>query len=136
MSLWVRVENGQVTSCVDTPQTGDDWFPAVEVRPPLQPGWEYYGAHSFDLSKNPVEVVWPVLPVPLQDRKNSMKANVRAVFMQRATAVISAAIEPVGGDYDVSELERHKAEYEATVAAVDAANSHAELDNALHQAPV
>ena len=129
MSLWVKVENGQVTSCVDTPQTGDSWFPAVEVRPPLREGWEYYGAHSFDTSKNPVEIVWPVLPVILQDRKNSMKSRAKTVFMRRVTSVISAAIEPIGGTYDISELERHKAEYEAAVAAIDAADSHADLDN-------
>ena len=136
MSLWVRIENGQVTACVDTPQTGDNWFPAVEVRPPLRKGWEYYGAHFFDAAKNPVEIVWPILPVPLQDRKSSMKAQARQTFLTRANALVVAAIEPLGGDYDIPELERHKAEYEATVAAIDAATSHGELDDALHQAPV
>lgn len=136
MSLWVRIENGQVTACVDTPQTGDDWFQAIEIRPPLRKGREYYGAHFFDVVKNPVEIVWPVLPVPLQDRKNSMKVQARQTFLARVSSLAVAAIEPLGSDYDIPELERHKAEYEATVIAIDAATSHGELDNALHQAPV
>ena len=56
MSLWVRVESGQVVECVDSPRTGDNWFPTVEVRPTITPGHESYGAHWFDTSKNPVEV--------------------------------------------------------------------------------
>lgn len=62
MSLWVKIENGVVTACqADTPSNQTDWRQAVEVRPTLDSAKQHYGAHSFDLSKDPVEIVWPVV---------------------------------------------------------------------------
>ncbi len=56
----VRVQNGQVTDCWDTPapegQSG--WSAAVEITPDLTPNREILTTHHFDITKNPIEIVW------------------------------------------------------------------------------
>lgn len=80
MTLWLQVIDGVVKQCVDKEQVGDDWRPAIEVRPELIPGREQYTAHHFDLSKDPAQVVWGVREVPVEDHAMFRRERLRQAF--------------------------------------------------------
>jgi len=69
--LFVKIVNNEVTQVWDTqPPAGEaGWKSAIEVRPPIDSRTQQYTAHTFDLSKDPVEIVWGVesRPVPTGD---------------------------------------------------------------------
>ena len=59
--LFVKIVNNEVTQVWDTqPPAGESgWKSAIEVRPVLT-SRQQYTEHSFDLTKDPVEIVWGV----------------------------------------------------------------------------
>lgn len=81
MSKHIRVENGQVVECVDVIPNGStgDWREAIEIPPTLIPGRQIMGAHSFDLTKNPAEIVWSVIDLNVAERKSGLLNNLNAV---------------------------------------------------------
>ncbi len=74
MSKHIRVENGQVVECVDVIPDGStgDWREAIEIPPSLIKGRQIAGAHSFDLTKNPAEIIWSVIDITVEDRKSEL----------------------------------------------------------------
>lgn len=77
MSKHIRVENNEVVECLDyLPENAvGDWRDAVEIEPTLIDGRQIRGAHSFDLTKTPVEIVWSVIDLTIEDRKQMLIAN-------------------------------------------------------------
>ena len=81
MSLYVRIENGEVKDCWDTQPDGrEGWKSAIEVRPVITSHRQYYTGHTFDLTKDPVEIVYGVADVTVAERKESMKQQAQMVF--------------------------------------------------------
>lgn len=75
MEKFVRVnENGVVVECVDVmPENAQgDWRPAVNVVPTLIPFKQIMGTHTFDITKDPVEIVWSSIDLTLQERKDTI----------------------------------------------------------------
>jgi hypothetical protein len=128
MPFWVKVENEVVTQCWDTPPPAGDpaWRDAVEVRPAIVLGRQRYGQHSFDLTSDPVGIVWPVEEVSVEERKPGMIQQAR----QAPIALMSKMVDLVaaGGQADMSIVQFAQGQAEATVAAIKAANTHEELD--------
>lgn len=77
MSKHVRVENNQVVECLDyLPENASgDWRAAIEIEPNLIPGRQIVGSHSFDVAKDPVEIVWSVIDLSVEDRKHQILSN-------------------------------------------------------------
>ena len=124
MSLYVRIENGEVKDVWDTPPDGrEGWKNAVEVRPVITPYRQYYTGHTFDLTKDPVEIVYGVADVTVADRKEHMKQQAamafNIVFRQQAN-------DP--STYDPVALQAAKDSVEPKQAAIDACTTHDELD--------
>lgn len=74
MSKHIRVENNEVVECLDylpANATGD-WRDAIEIEPTLIVGRQIRGAHFFDLTKTPVEIVWSVIDLTIEDRKSML----------------------------------------------------------------
>ena len=84
MALYVRIQNNAVTDCWDTPPPAgqDGWKSAVEVRPAITAHRQGYTAHTFDLTKDPVQIVYGTYDIPVEDRKAGMKANASFSFQQ------------------------------------------------------
>lgn len=74
MSKHIRVENNEVVECLDylPNNASGDWRIAIEIQPSLITGRQIIGSHSFDLTKNPVEILWSVIDLSVQDRKDSL----------------------------------------------------------------
>ena len=124
MSLYVRIENGEVKDCWDTQPDGRaGWKNAIEVRPAITQHRQYYTGHTFDLTKDPVEIVYGVADVTVADRKEQMKQQAQMAFnmLFRQQAQDPSTYDPVA-------LQAAKDAVAPKQAAIDACTTHDELD--------
>lgn len=124
MSLYVRIENGEVKDCWDTPPDGrTGWKSAIEVKPTITAHRQYYTGHTFDLTKDPVEIVYGVADVAVADRKEQMKQNAQMAFnmLFRQQASDPSTYDPVA-------LQAAKDAVAPKQAAIDACTTHDQLD--------
>ena len=125
MALFVRIQNNLVTDCWDTPPPAgqDGWKSAVEVKPAITAHRQGYTAHTFDLTTDPVQIVYGTYDIPVADRKVGMKANASFSFQQ---VVQEQMRDPA--KYDPAAVAAAQAAIAPKVAAIEAATTHDELD--------
>ena len=125
MALYVRIQNNLVTDCWDTPPPAgqDGWKSAVEVRPAITAHRQGYTAHTFNLSTDPVQIVYGTYDIPVEDRKAGMKANASFSFQQ---VVQEQMRDPA--KYDPAAVAAAQAAIAPKVAAIEAATTHDQLD--------
>lgn len=126
MTFYVKVENNTVTQCWDTTPPANEaglWREAIEVRPEIIPHRQGYTQHTFDLTKTPVEIVWGVYDIEVDDRKAGMKANASFGYQQEMQRQMS---DPAA--YDPAALQAAKDAVVPKIAAIEAATTHDELD--------
>ena len=125
MALYVRIQNNAVTDCWDTPPPAgqDGWKSAVEVRPAITAHRQGYTAHTFDLSTDPVQIVYGTYDISVDDRKGGMKSNAGFEFQQ---VVNQQARNPE--TYDAAAIETARQAMVAKQAAIDACTTHDQLD--------
>ena len=94
MTHWIRVVDGVVTDCWDTPppEGQEGWREAIENRPAkTKPHWEQgYGAHYFDLSKDPAEIVWP-----LEDFSTENAAQYKADYLRQQNQNVQKQLDAI-----------------------------------------
>ena len=125
MALYVRIQNNAVTDCWDTPPPAgqDGWKSAVEVRPAITAHRQGYTAHTFDLTTDPVQIVYGTFDISVDDRKSGMKSNAQFTFQQ---VVNEQARNPL--TYDPAAVATAQAAMVARDAAIDACTTHDQLD--------
>lgn len=125
MSLYVRIVDGQVTDCWDTPppEGQEGWKSAVEVRPTIIAKRQGYTGHTFDITKDPVEIVYGTFDIAVDDRKEQMKQNAQSQFN---LLFMKQANNP--STYDPVSLQAAKDAIAPRQAAIDACTTHDELD--------
>jgi hypothetical protein len=127
MTHYVQVVGNEVKQVWDTPPAegvgNNGWKNAVEVRPAITAHRQGYTAHRFDLTTDPVQIIWDTYDIPVADRKAGMIANANMGFqmeMQRQ------AMNPA--NYDPAALAAAQAAIAPKVAAINAATTHDDLD--------
>ena len=127
MALYVRIVNDQVKDCWDTlPAEGvgnNGWKNAIEIRPTIIPNRQGYTAHTFDLSKDPVEIVYGTFDISVDDRKAGMRSNAGFEFQQ---VVNQQARNPE--TFDAQAIETARQAMITKQAAIDACTTHDQLD--------
>jgi hypothetical protein len=127
MSLYVRIVDGAVKDCWDTPPAegvgNNGWKNAIEVRPNITANRQGYTAHTFDLSKDPVEIVYGTFDISVDDRKAGMKSNAQFAFQQ---VMNEQARNPL--TYDQAAMNTANQTMIAKNAAIDACTTHDQLD--------
>jgi hypothetical protein len=124
MSLYVRIVDGVVTDCWDTaPDNRPGWKDAIEVKPAIIANRQGYTGHTFDLTKNPVEIVYGTFDISVDDRKASMKQNAAMAFNRLFQ---QQAQDP--SKYDPVALQTAKDQIAPKQAAIEACTTHDELD--------
>jgi len=127
MSLFVRIVNGEVKDCWDTPPAegvgNNGWKNAVEVRPSITPNRQGYTAHTFDLTKDPVEIVYGTFDISVDDRKAGMKQNAAFTFQQ----VVNQQARN-GSAYDANAVATALTAMQTRESAIDACTTHDQLD--------
>ena len=129
MSLFVKVVNEEVREVWDTqPPSGEaGWSAAVEVRPSITANRQIYTSHSFDLTKDPVEIVYAVADVSVDDRKMSLINNIKYEYQDVVEAQTLLELEGSGMDMDT--LVAAKTTKDTKVEAINACTTHDELDS-------
>lgn len=130
MSLYVQIVNNEVKQVWDTPpQEGvgnNGWKNAIEVRPNITPNRQGYTGHTFDLTKDPVQIVYGTFDITVDDRKGQMKSNAAFQFQQTVNKQAQAVVS--GGTYDSDAVAAAHDKMVADVATIEAATTHDELD--------
>ena len=126
-NLYVRIVDGAVKDCWDTvPSEGvgnNGWKNAIEIRPNIIPNRQGYTAHTFDITKDPVEIVYGTFDISVDDRKAGMKANAAFTFQQ----VVNQQAQK-GSAYDASAVATALTAMQTREAAIDACTTHDQLD--------
>ena len=127
MTHFVQVLNGEVKQVWDTaPSEGvgnNGWKNAVEVRPAITAHRQGYTAHRFDITTDPVQIIWDTFDISVADRKNSMKSGAGFEFQM---VVNQQARNPE--TYDAAAIETARQAMITKQAAIEAATTHDQLD--------
>ncbi|NBP55714.1 hypothetical protein EBU71_04100 [bacterium] len=129
----IRVQDGKVTECWDSapPEGQDGWFAGVEITPDLIPNREIITTHTFDITKNPIEIVWGKRELSVEERKGSLIADAETpIFilendlrLKRNDPVFAGLIS----SYEAN-IETAKAARDARVIQINAAVTHEDVD--------
>ena len=95
MSLFVQVVNEEVKQVWDTqPPAGEEgWKSAVEVKPDLTAERQVYDGHTFDISVDPVQIVYAVRDITVDERKGSLIGQAQAAYRSVVQAEMQKEIE-------------------------------------------
>ena len=127
MTHFVQILNGEVKQVWDTaPSEGvgnNGWKNAVEVRPAITAHRQGYTAHRFDLTVDPVQIIWDTFDISVADRKSGMSSNAGFEFQQ---VINQQARTPA--TYDAAAIETARLAMVAKQAAINACTTHNQLD--------
>ena len=131
MSLFAKVVNNEVTQVWDTqPPAGESgWKSAVEVKPAITANRQSYDGHTFDVSVDPVQIVYAVKDITVDDRKGSLISQAQATYRTVVQAEMNKEIDEFPStQYDAAAVAAAQDTYEARVTAINACTTHEELD--------
>jgi hypothetical protein len=100
----------------------DGWRNAIEISPTTIPHRQYYSGHHFDLSKDPVEIVWTVADISVADRKNGWIQNLNFEYTMEENR------QKMDNEIDSEKLEAILAKNTPKIAVIEAATTHDALD--------
>jgi len=128
MSKHIRVENNEVVECLDyLPENATgDWRIAVEIQPTLVPSRQIIGSHSFDLTKDPVEIVWSVIDLTVDDRKNSLLQQLNVDSYQLVSAELLKEFN--GEDSNFAFVQQAIQVYRTKRGQINSLTTHEEID--------
>lgn len=126
--LNIKIVNGEVKEVWDTPPPEGEkgWTTAIEVHPPIVSGRQYYTGHTFDITKDPVEIVYGVEDITVEGRKEHLKNLAKNEYQQIVNAELQKDFD--GKETDITVVQAASAAYKAKAAQVDACSTHDELD--------
>ena len=128
MSLFVKVENEEVTQVWDTPPPAGEagWQSAVEVRPEITDGKQIYTAHTFNLTVDPVQIVYGVENLTVAQRKQGLIGQANSEYQQVANEQTQLEVTDASGD--AAAVSAAKDAKDASIAAINGCTTHAHLD--------
>ena len=128
MSLFVKVENEEVTQVWDTqPPAGESgWKSAVEVKPAITANRQSYDGHTFDVSVDPVQIVYAVKDITVDDRKGGLIGVAKGTYEQVANEQTRLETEDASGD--TAAVSAAKDAKDASISAINACTTHKQLD--------
>ena len=128
--FFVKIVNNEVTQCWDTqPPAGESgWKSAIEVRPTIT-NRQYRTGHTFDITKDPVEIVYGVGDITVEGRKDHQASVYKAAFQQVVTEEVRKETDGFPEtQYDAAVVDAARAEFEANMTALTALTTHEGLD--------
>lgn len=128
MSLHVKVENLKVTQVWDTtpPEGEAGWKAAVEVKPAITANRQAYDGHTFDVSVDPVQIVYAVRDITVDDRKSGLIGAAKGTYSQVANEQSRLEADDASGD--TAAVSTAKDVKDASIVAINACTTHEELD--------
>ena len=128
MSLFAKVVNEEVTQVWDTqPPAGESgWKSAVEVKPDITDGKQIYTGHTFDLTADPVQIVYGVENLTVAQRKEGLIGQANGEYQQVANEQTQLEVTDASGD--AAAVSTAKDAKDASIAAINGCTTHAHLD--------
>ena len=128
MSLFAKVVNNEVTQVWDTqPPAGESgWKSAVEVKPTITANRQSYDGHTFDVSVDPVQIVYAVKDITVDDRKGGLIGAAKSTYSQVANE--QAQLEADDATGDPAAVSTAKDVKDASIAAINACTTHEDVD--------
>jgi hypothetical protein len=128
MSKYVRIEDGEVIECLDYLPANHvgDWRQAIDVSPNITPHRQMIDGHSFDLTKNPVEIVWRVVDVSVDQRKEMILSELDQKSFQIVHDELIKEFNGVSSNFDM--VQAAILTYREKKAEINALKSHEEID--------
>ena len=124
MSLYVRIEDGEVKNCQGTTDDRPGWKSAVEVRPTIIPHRQAHSNHIFDLTKDPVEIIYLIENIEVDVRKAGLKSKSEFLFKQ--IVEIQGLLDR--SQYYAEAIETARQQMNTKIASIDACTTHDQLD--------
>lgn len=100
MTYWVKPRpgfeaatklfSGQCECWDTTPPDLTGWREAVEIKPDLIPDEQHHGAHYFDMSTSPAQIVWEK-----HDYTPEEKASIKAQRVTQANKVVQDQLDAI-----------------------------------------
>ena len=130
MSLFVRVINNEVKQVWDTqPPAGESgWHSAVEVKPDVTENRQVLDGHTFDLTTDPVQIVYAVRDVTVDERKSGLIGRAKSEFQQVANDQLQVEMDDTDTAGDLDAVSAAKAVKDAKIVAINTATTHEDLD--------
>ena len=124
---WVQVIDGEVVHCWDYPPPegvgNNGWREAIEVKPPIHENRQGYTAHTFDITTDPVEIIYDVFDIGVGDRKSNIKSHTRTLFSMLVTRHTNNS-----ATFDLSLIADYEAKLKARLALIETCQTHDDLD--------
>ena len=130
MSLFVKIVNNEVKQVWDTqPPAGESgWKSAVEVKPAITANRQTYDGHTFDLSVDPVQIVYAVRDITVDERKSGLIGRAKFEFQQVVNAQLQIEMDDTDTAGDLDAVSAAKAVKDAKIVAINTATTHEDLD--------
>ena len=130
MSLFVKIVNNEVKQVWDTqPPAGESgWKSAVEVKPDVTENRQVLDGHTFDLTTDPVQIVYAVRDVTVDERKAGLIGRAKAEFQQVVNEQLQIEMDDTDTAGDLDAVSAAKAVKDAKIVAINTATTHEDLD--------
>jgi hypothetical protein len=130
MSLFAKVVNNEVKQVWDTqPPAGESgWKSAVEVKPAVAENRQVLDGHTFDLTTDPVQIVYAVRDITVDERKAGLIGQAKFEFQQVVNAQLQIEMDDTDTAGDLDAVSAAKAVKDAKIVAINTATTHEDLD--------
>jgi len=130
MSLFVKIVNNKVKQVWDTqPPAGESgWKSAVEVKPNVVENRQVLDGHTFDLTTDPVQIVYAVRDITVDERKAGLIGQAKFEFQQVVNEQLQIEMDDTDTAGDLDAVSAAKAVKDAKIVAINTATTHEDLD--------
>ena len=130
MALFVKIVNNEVKQVWDTqPPAGESgWKSAVEVKPDVVENRQTLDGHTFDITTDPVQIVYAVRDITVDERKSGLIGQAKSEFQMVANAQLQTELDDTATDGDLEAVSAAKVVKDARIVAINACTTHDELD--------
>ena len=130
MSLFVKIVNNEVKQVWDTqPPAGESgWKSAVEVKPAVTENRQVLDGHTFDITTDPVQIVYAVRDITVDERKAGLIGRAKAEFQQVVNEQLQIEMDDTDTAGDLDAVSAAKAVKDAKIVAINTATTHEDLD--------
>ena len=130
MSLFVKIVNNEVKQVWDTqPPAGESgWKSAVEVKPDVVENRQTLNGHTFDITTDPVQIVYAVRDITVDERKSGLIGRAKAEFQQVVNDQLQVEMDDTDTAGDLDAVSAAKAVKDAKIVAINTATTHEDLD--------
>ena len=128
--MHIRVEDGVVKQCVEELPTDPqgDWREVIDVPPVLIAGRQIAENHSFDLTKTPAEIIWGIVDIPVEDRKQSVYENYSSISQQIVNAEMFKEFKQIPINHNQSVIDTELLKWRALRVEILALETHEEIE--------